>query len=68
MPCSHPCPLHLHADIHPSYRCLQAHVLIDYMCLRPCGLLSIISSPTPLYFLSSIIISLIPIEHCSEDF
>src|SRR5882724_13450301 len=31
-------------------------------------LFSISSSPTSMYLLSSIIISLIPIEHCSKDF
>src|SRR5882724_5000291 len=67
VPCSHPCLLYHHADSRPSYRCLQDHILIACAC-DPAVPFSISSSPISLYFLSSIIISLIPIEHCSEDY
>src|SRR5882724_9632130 len=30
VPCSHPHPLHPHADSFPSYRCLPSHVPIAY--------------------------------------
>src|SRR5882724_9590056 len=33
VPCSHPHPLHPHADSHPSYRCLPDHVLMVHLCL-----------------------------------
>src|SRR5882724_18424 len=37
VPCLHPCPLHLHVDSCPSYRCPPASILIAYLSLRPCG-------------------------------
>src|SRR5882724_11543481 len=45
VPCSHPSLLHPHADSHPSYRCLQDHVPIDYCACDPVVLFSISSSP-----------------------
>src|SRR5882724_9722751 len=68
VPCSHPRPLLLHADSRPSYRHPPVSVPIAYMSWRPCGLVSISSSLALLYFPSSIIISLFPIEHCFEDY
>jgi len=46
VPCSHPHLLHPHVDSHPSYRCCLEHVLIAYLCLRPCGSIPISSSLT----------------------
>src|SRR5882724_3012761 len=37
VPCSHPSPLHPHADSLHSYRCLPDLIQIAYMCLQPCG-------------------------------
>src|SRR5882724_4931150 len=37
VPCSHPCPLLLHADSCPSYRYPPVSVLIAYVSLRPCS-------------------------------
>src|SRR5882724_3656268 len=61
VPCSHPHPFQPHVDSCPSYRCSPVSVPIAYV-------VSISSSLAELYFPSSIIISLIPIEHCSEDY
>src|SRR5882724_8281945 len=66
VPCSHPCLLHLNVDSHPIDRCIPDHVPIACAC-DPVVLFSISSFLISLYFLS-LIISLIPIEHCSVDF
>jgi len=59
--------------LHPMWtpaivtKCLPDHILIAYCAWDPVVPSSISSSPISLYLLSSIIISLIPIEHCSEE-
>src|SRR5882724_6036527 len=69
VPCLHPRSFQLHADSRPSYRCSLVPVPIAYVSLRPCGSsLSICSSSAELYFSSSIILSLFPIEHCSKEY
>jgi len=69
-PCarSHPRSFQPHVDSHPSYRCSPVSAPIAYISYDPVVLVSISSSLAELYFPSSIIISLIPIEHCSEDY
>jgi len=54
--------LYLHADSRPSPRCSPDLILIAYLCLRPCVLFNISSSLPSLYFLSSIIIVLSPLN------
>src|SRR5882724_4325238 len=66
VPCSHPRLLQPHVDSCSSYRCLLDSILIACDC-DPVVPFSISSSLILLYFLSSIIISLILLEHCSED-
>ena len=68
VPCSHPHPFQPHADSRPCYRCSPVSVLIAYVSLWPVVLVSISSSSAELYFPSLIIISLVPIEHCSKDY
>src|SRR5882724_5897133 len=68
VPCSHPHLFHLHADSRPSYSYSLVSVPIAYVPLQPVVLVSISSSLAALYFPSSIIISLVPIEHCSKDY
>jgi len=62
VPSSPPWFLPLHADSHPSYRYPPVFAPKDYLCLRPCAFLLYKYSPTSMYFLSSIIISLIPLN------
>src|SRR5882724_3429858 len=57
VPCSHP-----HVDSCPSYRCSPVFAPIVYVSLRPCGSSLMSSSSAELYFPSSIIISLFPLD------
>jgi len=54
--------LPLHADSRPSSRCTMVSVLIAYVYCDPVVLVSISNSLAELYFPSSIIISLIPLN------
>src|SRR5882724_6391067 len=68
VPCSHPCSFQPHADSCPSINVLRSFPR-EYMChCDPVVLVSISSSLAELYFPSSIILSLFPIEHCSKEY
>jgi len=65
--CAHPrLPLLHRTAAHLVIEAPRPHPIV-YLCLQPCVLFHISSSLPSLYFISSIIISLIPIEHCLRN-